>query len=211
MIPSEIFITYFKKLCPNGVIDIQNQFIIPSCKKSDINPIFDELIEKSYLVDHRSIEWFELRKKYNKEKIEIETYPMEENWINMYYHFIVGSMGEQYVMYNVNWTELFPGYKFINIGMLYNEVAQNGISPDGLLINENTSEIIPIEIKTLRQSKKLFENSYIREIKMAKIQISIVKEILCRSNIQKGIIAFLYIYEQDAEIKILFEYSIINL
>ena len=108
-------------------------------------------------------------------------------------------------MYRVDCATIFNGYKFVNIGMLFDEETQLGISPDGLLLNDTTKDIIPIEIKCIRQPKILLAQSNIREIKMARIQLTKVKQILNKSNI----IVFLYIYNNNSIINIKCEYSII--
>ena len=114
-------------------------------------------------------------------------------------------------MYRVDWPSIFNGYKFVNIGMLFDEETQLGISPDGLLLNDITKDIIPIEIKCIRQPKILLAESNIREIKMARIQLTKVKQILNKSKITHGIIVFLYIYNNNSIINIKCEYSIIKL
>jgi len=114
-------------------------------------------------------------------------------------------------MYRVDWSKIFTGYKFINIGILFDDETQIGILPDGLLINDTTMDIIPIEIKCIRQSKKIFTETNLREIKMYRIQLNKVKQILCRSNIKQGIIVFLYIYDDKLDVKIICEYALIDL
>ena len=205
VIPSEEFIEYFKSICMDHIIE--KHFLIPSSTLLDIIN-FEELVAKSYLVAQRSVEWFELRKKYILiEKNFYDDFKFDDMWVKNLFHLIVGSIGEQYVMYRVDWSKLFNGYRFINVGMLFDNDTLIGISPDGLLLNDQTLDIIPLEIKCIRQSKKLFTESNLREIKMARIQLEKVKQILTKSIITKGLIVFLYIYEDVVRC----EYSIISL
>jgi hypothetical protein len=208
--PSEEFIKYFNKICTDHIIE--SHFPIPSSNLIELES-FDEIIEKSYLVAQRSKEWFELRKKYifTSKKNIYDDFVFDHLWINKLFHLIVGSIGEQYVMYRVDWSKIFTKYKFINVGILFDEKTQIGISPDGLLINNKTMDIIPIEIKCIRQSKKIFTKTNLREIKMARIQLNKVKQILYKSNIKQGLIVFLYIYDDNSDIKIKCECTLINL
>ena len=107
-------------------------------------------------------------------------------------------------MYNIDWNKIFDGYTFINIGMLIDYDKKFSISPDGFLINFDTKDIIPIEIKCIRNEKNLFSRNTMRELKTAKEQLQTIKKII---NCKKGIIAFMYLTKDD----IYCEYSIIEL
>jgi len=194
--PSKEFIEYFMIMKPE-------YFEIPSNKKEDIKS-FSELVEKSILIPQRSIKWFEFREKYTDVRDSKDNFPIKDR-IDERFHLIAGAIAELYVMYRVDWKIIFPEFSFINVGIIFDGIE--GISPDGFLVHEITKEIIPIEIKCIRKKKDLFTEASIREIKMGRVQIDKVKKILCDSNINKGIIAFIYIF--DDQIK--FEYSFIKI
>jgi len=206
--PSDEFIEYFDKISLDT--NIEKHFIIQSSNEKDYD--FDkipEFINKVSFVNQRSPEWFELRKiyppcgitKFNK----YTDYPRTDKWINDLYHLICGSIGEQYVMFNINWSEIFNGYKFIVVGMLIDYDKKYSISPDGFLINFETHDIIPVEIKCIRGEKNLFSKTIMREIKMAKEQLKSIKNIMNICN--KGIIVFMYINKEN----VFCEYTMIEL
>jgi len=202
--PSKEFIEYFKLICLD--YNIANVFQIPSSLEIDIKN-YNELLEKSILIPQRSNEWFKLRKIYlpngvNKENI-YDNYIFEDDWVEKIFHLIKGSIGEQYIMYKTDWNKLFPGYKFINVGLLINKLKYTSISPDGFLVNNDTNDIIPIEIKCLKIYQSIYSNSSIREIEQAIIQLKQITNYL--SNIKKGIIIFLFF---DTKI---IKYTLINL
>jgi hypothetical protein len=203
--PSEFLSAIFPIPC--DTISFENsRTCITSCTLKDIDQ-HPELIKSSILVTQRSDEWFELRKKFLPiGGLKNKDYNSSDNWITELYHLYVGSIGEQYVMYNVNWGECFPSYKFVNIGLLIKD--NQSISPDGLLINDITKDIIPIEIKCLRIEKNIYSQACLREIKQAKLQLQQIKKIIPR--ITKGLICFLYIFEKN-DINIKFEYCSIDL
>ena len=200
IVPSEEFIEYFYSI--SNEINIEEHFRIPFTKSEDFT--FNQK-DKIIFVEQRSREWFEMRKIYppnNVEKNDKVYYCTDKNLIKDFFHFIIGSIGEQYVMFNVNWSEIFPNYKFISVGMIINPVEKYGISPDGILINSNTNEIIPIEIKCIKVKNNKFSRNMMREIKIAFEQLKTVKKII---NCSIGIIAILYIDTFE------FEYSIVKL
>lgn len=206
--PTDDFIKYFDKLSLDT--NIEKHFIIQSSneKDYDFNKI-PEFINKVSFVNQRSNEWFELRKLYPPSNIikdnKYTDYPRTEKWINDIYHLICGSIGEQYVMFNIDWENIFNGYKFIMIGMLIDYDKKYSISPDGFIINFETGDIIPIEIKCIRGEKNLFSKTIMREIKMAKKQLTTIKTIMNKCT--KGIIVFMYINKNHIEC----EYTILNL
>lgn len=196
MIPTDDFIEYFDKISLDT--NIEKHFIIHSSKEQDYN--FDNIPEfksKSSFVNQRSLEWFELRNLYPPSNIikdnKYTDYPRTENWINKLYHLICGSIGEQYVMFNIDWEKIFKGYKFIVTGMLIDYDKKYSISPDGFLINFETNDIIPIEIKCIRNEKNLFSKTIMRELKMAKEQLKTIKSIINKCD--KGLIVFMYIID----------------
>ncbi len=73
------------------------------------------------------------------------------------FHLIVNSIGERYVMYNIDWSKIFPGYQFVVVGMLIHPIHKYSIPQDGLLINKKTKDIIPIEIKCIKHEKISFQ------------------------------------------------------
>jgi hypothetical protein len=193
--PSKEFIEYFQIMNPE-------YFEIPSSSIEEIVS-FPELVEKSVLISQRSTEWFKFREKYADFRDSKDNFPIKDK-IEERFHLIAGAIAELYVMYRVDWKVIFPEFNFINVGIIFD--GKDGISPDGFIVNEITKEIIPIEIKCIRKKKDLFTKASIREIKMARVQIAKVKSILCDSNINKGLIAFIYIYDDQVQ----FEYSFIK-
>ncbi len=204
--PTESFIQYFDSISLDT--NIEKHFITKSTNEYQYDfETIPEFKKHVNFVDQRSSEWFDLRKIYPPNNVikdnKYTNYPRTENWIKEIYHLIVGSIGEQYVMYNINWNKIFDGYEFINVGLIINHDEKYSISPDGFLINFNTKDIIPIEIKCIRNEKNLFSKNTMREIKIAKQQLQTVKKII---NCKKGIIVFLYM-NHDIEV----EYTIIEL
>ena len=191
--PTDSFIEYFDSICIDT--NIEKHFIIKSTKEDEYNfDIIPEFKKHCNFSDQRSEEWFSLRKIYPPNKTikdnKYTDYPRTKHWIKEIYHLIAGSIGEQYIMYNINWERLFIGYKFITVGMIIDYKEKYSISPDGFLINFDTKDIIPIEIKCIRNEKNLFSKTIMREIKMAKEQLTTIKKII---NCKKGIIVFMYI------------------
>jgi hypothetical protein len=201
MVPSEDFIEYFYSI--SSGINIEEHFRIPFTKSEEFE--FNQK-NKIIFVEQRSREWFEMRKIYPPNNVEkndkIYYCNNDKNSIKDNFHFIVGSIGEQYVMFNVEWSKIFPNYKFISVGMLIDPIKKYGISPDGILVNSNTNEIIPIEIKCIRNKQSKFSRNTMREIKIAFEQLKTIKKII---NCYIGIIAFLYIDTFE------FEYCIIKI
>jgi hypothetical protein len=114
-------------------------------------------------------------------------------------------------MYRVNWSEIFHGYKFISIGLIVDHDTHESVSPDGILINNVTKDIIPIEIKCIRRPKNIYSQNSLRELKLAHSQLKTFKDIIKDAyGITKGIIAFIYIYEQDG-LHVEFEYAVVGL
>lgn len=210
--PSDEFIKLFKSICPDGLIE--NHFLIPSCSEKDIIN-FPILLKKSILVAQRSKKWFDLRKIFlPKGRTEVRNdyanYKFTVSWVTDLFHLIVGSMAEQYIMYNIDWSKLFPGYKFVNVGLIVNQETSESISPDGLLINDITKDIIPVEIKCLRCPKNIYSKASIRELVLAKEQLKTMKSMI--EDIKNGLLAFLYLNKnEDDVVKIEFEYAVINL
>jgi hypothetical protein len=207
--PTIDFIDYFDKISLDT--NIEKHFVIQSSDEKIHN--FDKISEfksKASFVNQRSPEWFELRKLYPPSNIikdnKYMNYPRTKNWINELYHLICGSIGEQYVMFNIDWENIFKGYKFIVIGMLIDYDKKYSISPDGFLINFETGDIIPVEIKCIRNEKNLFSKTIMRELKMAIEQLKTIKCIISRCN--KGLIVFMYINDSD---KTFCEYTMIEL
>lgn len=205
--PTESFIEYFDSISIDT--NIEKHFILKSTGENDYEfDLIPQFKKYTSFVDQRSKEWFELRNIYPPNNIVKDNkyfnYPRTKNWIKELYHLIVGSIGEQYVMYNIDWNKIFDGYVFINIGMLIDYDKKFSISPDGFLINFDTKDIIPIEIKCIRNEKNLFSRNTMRELKTAKEQLQTIKKII---NCKKGIIAFMYLTKDD----IYCEYSIIEL
>ena len=195
--PTESFIEYFDSISIDT--NIEKHFILKSTGEHEYNfDLIPEFKKHTSFVDQRSKEWFELRNIYPPNNIVKDNkyfnYPRTENWIKKLYHLIVGSIGEQYVMYNIDWNKIFDGYTFINIGMLIDYDKKYSISPDGFLINFDTKDVIPLEIKCIRHEKNLFSKNTMRELKTAKEQLLTVKKII---NCNKGIIAFLYLTQYD--------------
>jgi hypothetical protein len=61
------------------------------------------------------------------------------------------------------------------------------------VINFKMSDIIPIEIKCIRNEKNLFSKTIMRELKMAKEQLKTIKSIINKCD--KGLIVFMYIID----------------
>ena len=191
--PTDSFIEYFDSISIDT--NIEKHFIIKSTNEREYNfdiiPEFKKHIDFS---DQRSEEWFNLRKIYPPNNTikdnKYTNYPRTTHWIKEIYHLIAGSICEQYIMYNIDWAKIFDGYKFIMIGMIIDYKEKYSISPDGFLINFDTKDIIPIEIKCIRNEKNLFSKNIMREIKMAKEQLKTIKKII---NCKKCIIVFMYI------------------
>jgi hypothetical protein len=206
--PSLEFITEFKRICPDGKISTIMQII---GDEQDTFIRHQELVDKSFFVAQRSKEWFDLRAIYlpsgNPTNIYAD-YVLKDSWVIDLFHLIVGSIAEQYVMYNVDWSLIFPGYRFTNVGLIvYDKSDQKSRStaPDGLLINDTTLDIMPVEIKCLRSEKRELSRDFKRELKLANLQLKEVSRML--TNVKRGILAFLYIHKSGIE----FEYSIIDL
>jgi hypothetical protein len=205
--PTKSFIDYFDMISSDT--NIEKHFIIKSTDEKQYNfDIIPEFKKHISFVDQRSEEWFKLREIYPPNNVikdnKYTNYPRSENWIKEIYHLIVGSIGEQYVMYNIDWNKIFNGYEFISVGMIIDYVEKYSISPDGFLINLNTKDIIPIEIKCIRNEKNLFSKTIMREIKMAKQQLQTINKIIC---CKKGIIVFFYINQNN----MFCEYTMIEL
>lgn len=208
----------FKSEFPKGLLSIKefnSYFQIPSCDKSKLSK-FPEIQQQSLFINQRSNEWFEARKvkyfplgiidkdqtnEYNKYNFELT-----KSWVNDLFHLIGGCIGELNIMYGIDWTKLFPGYEFINIGLVFDDNFSS-ISPDGFLINNHTLDIIPIEIKVLRKGKNLYCDLSIRELRQARQQLDTLSSIM-KIKPEKGIIVFLYI---ESDSNVYSEYTIFNL
>lgn len=136
--PSNEFIVEFASGFKNGFnhTEFNRYFQIPSCKEKDLLH-FPELKKQVQLCPQRSQEWFALRKKYppngNIKENSYQKYEASETWVVDLFHLIVGAIGELTAMFGIQWSDIFPGYTFVTIGLI---VTKNGesLSPDGFLL-----------------------------------------------------------------------------
>jgi hypothetical protein len=198
LIPSDVIDKFWSN--PYDDIIVNDDIIIKSTNKSDYDfESIPEFTKNIKFIDQRSKEWFNFRKIYPPNKKNI----IDDEKIN--HNYISGSIGEQYLMFNVDWNKIFPDYHFVSVGMLIHPDKGYSISPDGFLINFDIKDIIPIEIKTIKSNKNLFSQTMMREIKIAVTQLKTVNEII---NCKKGLITFMFI-QQDKQI--ITEYAIVEL
>ncbi len=193
--PSDKFIVAFQNEFKDGfnIEQFNTYFQIPSCAEDDL-AAFPEFQKQVCFCSQRSPEWFAFRDKYPPNgKIKenaYQNYEASNSWVKDLFHLIAGSLGELVVMYGIDWSRVFPGYTFVTIGLIKNDKGQS-IAPDGFLINATTKDIVPVEIKCLRQSKNAYSNANVREQTQANLQLQTLKSMLT-IEIKTGIIVFLY-------------------
>jgi len=200
-VPPNVILNFWSNFYDD--ITYSDEIIIKSTNIDDYDfNLIPEFKNNVKFIDQRSNEWFELRKIYPPNKKYIKNDSQSKIDIKNY---ISGSIGEQYIMFNVDWNKIFPNYHFISVGMLIHPDNKYSISPDGFLINFDTKDIIPIEIKTIKSNRNIFSQTMMREIKMSIIQLKTVNEII---KCKKGLIVFMFIQQNK---QIITEYAMIDL
>lgn len=191
--PTNKFVEGIQSIYPDRNI---NRFLIPSIN-GELLP--DTVKDKAILIAQRSPEWFKLLNFYKCGKgTGVKKYAGPD-WVEYYFNLIRGSIVELMVINSCDFSSLFPIYKKITLGFLVEEIGKAGclgIAPDLLLLtNNNTSEIIPVEIKCL--TGYLSDNrDYRRDILLATKQLeSSIKLIGNANSLKMGIIVFVYLNE----------------
>lgn len=157
---------------PSYDIRVNDHFITPSDKPEHCEHLrrFDDNI---IWVDQRTPEWLELLTYYTCGK-NSKNIP---NTLDGTFNLIRGSIGEILVTKFLDLELLgLNDFQKVNIGLLVKtkQKGANGIAPDLLLVKDD--EIIPVEIKCLKNRRK--NSDYYREMHIAKLQCERVKEIL---------------------------------
>ncbi len=163
------------------------------------------LLEHVHLENQRSLEWLDLLKFYHCGNSINNTIPFVNCETN--FNLVRGCLGEKLLIDLIDWANLVgePVSKCM-CGLLVETkqlLGSKGIAPDLLLINNNSNQVIPVEIKTLVSDPNIINRKFLREIKLASKQLDTsigLIENICGIKTY-GLIVFCYIHSNQIYIK----------
>lgn len=175
-------------------------FILPSYNIELLPKILQDRCLKE---DQRSPEWKELMLFYQcGNSTVLEKPPINICWVEYYYNLIRRCIIESLIINNTDFKEIMGvSVKKVSIGLIVKQRdVKNfpGCAPDLILITED-SEIIPVEIKSII-SKPINNKDYRRDKHLATLQIEKAIELINLENCKKGLIIFVYIYQDQDQV-----------
>lgn len=123
------------------------------------------------------------------------------------YYLIRGCLGEKLVVDLVDWTELIgePVSKSMCGLLVETKGLENskGIAPDLLLVNTNSNQVTPVEIKTLVSNPNIVNRKLLRDIDLASTQLDTSIELIEKNTGIKtyGLMVFCFINLNQITIK----------
>ncbi len=182
VIPTNLFISSMEKMNPLKKL---NQMYIINSNYDQVKTYLDQdFIDKHVdLSNQRTTEWLDKLNYYQCGKSSCQI-PFTGNtyadWVDCYYNLSRGAIAEILISKYCDFNSAI-GLDLVKFhcGFLVNEKKQNsiGIAPDLLLIDTLSKKIIPVEIKCI-VSLPEYSSNLIREIKLARKQLSTCKQIL---------------------------------
>jgi len=204
-------------------IEPSNRFIeiIKSKNTRSFNLLFQQItnyldvqdyLDKDYVIKHidlcnqRSTEWLNLIKFYGCSKSIIidDKHLTDEEYIKKYYYLCRGSISELLIINYIDFSKIL-GYEVIkfNCGLVVESKDipnSRAICPDLLLIKKENKKIIPVEIKCFIGSNE-FTLGLAREIKLARLQLKTISELLKEHYIGYSLMIIMFINDRDIKIQ----------
>jgi len=127
-----------------------------------------------------------------------------EEYIKKYYYLCRGSISELLIINYIDFSKIL-GYEVIkfNCGLVVESKDipnSRAICPDLLLIKKENKKIIPVEIKCFIGSNE-FTLGLAREIKLARLQLKTISELLKEHYIGYSLMIIMFINDRDIKIQ----------
>jgi hypothetical protein len=155
------------------------------------------LLEHIHTENQRSSPWLDLLKFYQCGNTINNSIPFVDCEIN--FNLIRGCLGEKLVVNLVDWDKLVgePVSKCM-CGLLVETKGLEksiGIAPDLLLVNTNSNQVIPVEIKTLVSNPNIVNRKLLRDFDLASKQLNTSIELIEKNTGIKtyGLMIFCFI------------------
>lgn len=191
---------------------IDQQFIITG----SLNKIFElksfgcDLLPKSiknhiHVENQRSLEWLNLLKFYKCGNTINNTIQFVDCLTN--FNLVRGCLGEKLLIELIDWVDLVGGSVSKCIcGLLVETkhlLGSEGIAPDLLLIDTNSNQVIPVEIKTIVSEPNIINRKILREISLSSKQLDTSIQLIDKITKTKtyGFMVFCFIHDNTITIK----------
>lgn len=206
------FIKSPEKPTPELANYIDQQFIITG----SLNKIFElksfgcDLLPNSiknhiHVENQRSSEWLNLLKFYKCGNTINNTIQFVDCFTN--FNLIRGCLGEKLLIDLIDWNNLVgkPVSKCI-CGLLVETkhlLGSEGIAPDLLLIDTNSNQVIPVEIKTIVSDPNITNRKILREISLSSKQLNTSIKLIDKITKMKtyGFMVFCFIHNNTITVK----------